>query len=160
MQAIYAHHVLTGLGTFEEIPPDLAEMTARFRRITGAGWPYLVAADAGGAILGYAYASEFRLRSGYRHTCENSVYIAPAAQRRGVGLALMREIIRLVVARDQREMLALIGDSDNHASIGLHRALGFEHVGTFRNVGLKFGRWVDVVMMQRSLGSGQAQGGK
>lgn len=152
VEAIYAHAVTTGLATFEEVPPSLEEITRRYRAITGAGFPFLVA-ESEGRVLGYAYASEFRTRSAYRFTCENSVYVAEDAQRRGVGRALMIELIRRCEARGLRQMLAVIGDSGNEASIGLHRALGFEHVGTMREVGFKFGRWVDVVIMQRRLGA-------
>lgn len=151
VQAIYAHHVLHGTGTFEEVPPTIGEMTARHARIVADDrFPFLVAA-ADGAIQGFAYATEFRQRAAYRHTCESSVYIAPDAQRRGIGYALMQGVIAQCTARGLREMLAVIGDSQNYASIGLHAALGFAHVGTFHNVGWKFERWIDVVLMQRSL---------
>ncbi|MBV6425009.1 MAG: L-methionine sulfoximine/L-methionine sulfone acetyltransferase [Steroidobacteraceae bacterium] len=156
VQAIYAHHVLHGTGTFEEVPPTLAEMTARHEHIVADGrFPFLVAID-GGRVIGYAYATEFRARSAYRHTCESSVYIAPDALRRGVGHALMHAVIDQCRAHGFREMLAVIGDSQNHASIGLHNALGFAHAGTFHDVGYKFGRWLDVVLMQLSLRSGEA----
>jgi phosphinothricin acetyltransferase len=150
VQAIYAHHVLTGVASFEEIPPTLDEIRARHARIVQRGYPFLVA-ELEGAIAGYAYASEYRPRSGYRYTCESSVYIAPSAQRRGVGRALMLEVIALCERRGLREMLAVIGDSANEASIGLHAALGFRHTGVFTRVGFKFGRWVDSVLMQREL---------
>lgn len=151
VQAIYAHHVLHGTGTFEEVPPTLEEMAARHARIVAnARFPFLVAVEDG-AILGFAYATEFRQRAAYRHTCESSVYIAPDAQRRGIGYALMHEVIARCSAQGLREMLAVIGDTHNHASIGLHAALGFAPVGTLHNVGHKFGRWIDVVLMQRSL---------
>ena len=154
VQAIYAHHVLHGTGTFEEVPPTLDEMTARHARIVAnARFPFLVAAEDG-VILGFAYATEFRQRAAYRHTCESSVYIAPDAQRRGIGYALMREVIDRCTTQGLREMLAVIGDTQNYASIGLHAALGFAHVGTFHNVGHKFDRWIDVVLMQRSLQPG------
>lgn len=155
VQAIYAHHVQNGTGTFEEVPPSVEEMAARWRQITaGERFPFLVA-EADGQVIGFAYASEFRARAAYRYTCESSVYIAPEAQRQGVGHALMHEVIALCTARGLREMLAVIGDSQNYASIGLHGALGFAHVGTFHNVGYKFGRWLDVVLMQRKLSSDQ-----
>jgi L-amino acid N-acyltransferase YncA len=150
VQAIYAHHVLTGVATFEEIPPTLEAIRTRHARIVQGGFPFLVAV-LDGSIAGYAYASEYRPRSGYRYTCESSVYIAPAAQRRGVGRGLMLEVIALCERRGLREMLAVIGDSANEASIGLHVALGFRHAGTFTRVGFKFGRWVDTVLMQREL---------
>jgi L-amino acid N-acyltransferase YncA len=150
VQAIYAHHVLTGLASFEEVPPALEDMRSRHARLVDAGYPFLVAA-AGPAIAGYAYAGEYRPRSGYRFTCESSVYVAPDAQRRGVGKALMLEVIAACERLGMREMLAVIGDSANAASIGLHVALGFRRVGVFTNVGFKFGRWVDSVLMQREL---------
>jgi phosphinothricin acetyltransferase len=154
VQAIYAHHVLTGTASFELEAPSLEEMTGRFRHVVDEGrFPFLVAAE-GPRMLGYAYASEFRERPAYRHTCENSVYVAPDAFRRGAGRALMHALIVQCEARGLREMLALIGDSENLASIALHRALGFNEVGTFRNVGFKFGGWLDVVLMQRSLRPG------
>lgn len=150
VQAIYAHHVLTGVASFEEIPPSLEEIRARHARIVQGGYPFLVAVLEG-SIAGYAYASEYRPRSGYRYTCESTVYIAPAAQRRGVGRALMLEVIVLCERRGLKEMLAVIGDSANEASIGLHAALGFRPAGVFTRVGFKFGRWVDTVLMQREL---------
>lgn len=155
VQAIYAHHVLTGTASFELEAPSLEEMCGRFRHVVDEGrYPFLVA-DDGARVLGFAYASEFRARPAYRYSCENSVYVAPDAQRRGAGLALMRALIAGCEARRLREMLAVIGDSENHGSIGLHRALGFTHVGTFRRVGYKFGRWLDVVLMQLTLQSGE-----
>lgn len=150
VQAIYAHHVLTGVASFEEIPPTLDEIRARHAHIVRGAYPFLVAVLED-AIAGYAYASEYRPRSGYRYTCESSVYIAPGAQRRGMGRALMLEVIAHCERRGLREMLAVIGDSRNEASIGLHTALGFRHTGVFTRVGFKFGRWVDTVLMQREL---------
>ena len=151
VQAIYGHHVLTGTASFELEAPSLGEMTARFRHVADeARYPFLVAQDDS-RVLGFAYASEFRARPAYRHTCENSVYVAPDSQRRGAGLALMRALIPACEARGLREMLAVIGDAENVGSIGLHRQLGFVQVGTFRNVGFKFGRWLDVVLMQLSM---------
>jgi L-amino acid N-acyltransferase YncA len=150
VQAIYAHHVLTGVASFEEIPPKVDEIRSRHERIVQGGYPFLVAV-LDGSIAGYAYASEYRPRSGYRYTCESSVYVAPGTQRRGVGRALMLEVIALCERRGLREMLAVIGDSANEASIALHAALGFRHTGTFHRVGFKFGRWVDTVLMQRQL---------
>lgn len=154
VQSIYGHHALHGFGTFEEEPPTLEDMTARFTRIAShpSRFPYLVATDdAGSRVLGFAYCSEFRMRSAYRHTCEDSVYIAPDAIRSGVGRALLGPLVDRSRAAGFREMLAVIGDSKNAGSIGLHRAFGFEPVGTFRNVGYKLGRWVDVVLMQFTL---------
>ena len=149
--AVYAHHVLHGLGTFEETPPDEHEMAERFLTVIGAGHPWLVAEDKHGAILGYAYATPFRPRSAYRFTVENSVYVAPDAHRRGAGRALLEALIAACRTLGKREILAVIGDSGNAGSIGLHAACGFEHTGQFRNVGFKHGRWLDVVFMQKTL---------
>ncbi|MFZ2871822.1 GNAT family N-acetyltransferase [Zavarzinia sp.] len=149
--AIYAHHVEHGFGSFEERPPDPAEMTQRFEAISGAGFPYLVAEADDGRILGYAYAGPYRPRSAYRHTVEDSVYVLPAAVGRGVGRALLAGLIEEARARGFRQMIAVIGDSDNAGSIALHRALGFSPQGVLRHVGLKKGRWLDSVLMQLSL---------
>lgn len=149
--AIYAHHVENGFGSFEESAPDIAEMTRRFQAITGAGFPYLVAVDGEGAILGYAYAGPYRPRSAYRHTVEDSVYVAPGAAGRGVGRALLARLIEEARGRGFRQMIAVIGDSDNTGSIALHRSLGFSLQGVLRHVGLKKGRWLDSVLMQLSL---------
>ena len=150
IQSIYAHHVCHGLGTFETVPPDVHEMASRHAQITAAGFPYLVAVDAG-AVVGYAYANQFRTRAAYRYTVEDSVYIAPDAQRRGVGKELLSELVARCSAQGLHQMLAVIGDSGNLGSIGLHRACGFEDVGVMKAVGRKFDRWVDVVIMQRAL---------
>ncbi|MCG6205709.1 N-acetyltransferase family protein [Rhodopseudomonas sp. HC1] len=151
--AIYDEAVRTGTATFELTPPGLAEMTRRFETLTGGGFPYL-AALLDGAVCGYAYAGPYRPRPAYRFTVENSVYLAPAAQRRGVGTALLNELIAQCEARGFRQMIAVIGDSANAGSVGVHRKTGFELIGVHRNVGLKFGRWLDTVMMQRALGDG------
>ena len=150
---IYAHHVLHGTASFEEIPPSLDEMTRRYQKVRTQGLPWL-AADAEGAIAGYAYADRFRERSAYRFTLENSVYVHPAHHRKGVGRELLAELIARCEALGYRQMIAVIGDSANHASIGLHAALGFRDAGIYRSAGLKFGRWLDSVLMQRSLGDG------
>jgi L-amino acid N-acyltransferase YncA len=150
---IYAHHVLHDTATFEETAPSVEEMERRYNKTTAHGLPWLIAED-GGAVAGYAYASRFHERSAYRFTLEDSVYIDPAYQRRGIGRALLAELIARCEALGYRQMIALIGDSGNHASTGLHRALGFRDVGVYGSVGLKFGRWLDVVLMQRSLGEG------
>ena len=150
IQAIYAHHVLTGTGSFEETPPDLDEMTRRFHDVTGRGLPYLVAEDDSG-IAGYAYAGLFRTRSAYRFTVEDSVYVAANRQGQGIGARLLADLIAACRDRGVREILAVIGDSNNAGSIGVHRRLGFRPIGTLERVGLKFGRWLDVVMMQLSL---------
>ncbi len=153
IQAIYAHHVIHGLGTFEETPPDLAEIAARREAVLGKGLPWLVA-EAGGTILGYAYAGPFRPRSAYRFALEDSIYVAPGAAGKGVGKALLAELLRRCEAWGARQMIAVIGDSGNAGSIGVHRALGFSHMGKIAGVGFKHGRWVDVVIMQKALGDG------
>lgn len=155
VQAIYAHHVLHGLGTFEEVPPPLDDMKARHAAIVGAGTPWLVA-EVDGHIAGYAYAGPFRAREAYRYTVEDSVYVGDGFARRGVGRALLAGLIRRCEAGPWRQMLAVIGDSGNDGSVGLHRAFGFSHIGTMKAVGFKHGRWVDVVIMQRALGVGDA----
>ena len=153
VQAIYAHHVLHGLGTFETDPPAPEEIERRFMQITGDGFPYLIAAEAG-RVLGFAYANHFRTRAAYRNTVEDSIYIAADAMGRGVGTALLDALIERCAALGLRQMLALIGDSANAGSIGVHRRCGFEHTGVMTAVGRKFDRWVDVVIMQRALGPG------
>jgi phosphinothricin acetyltransferase len=155
LAAIYGHHVLHGFGTFEEAPPSPAEMDQRRRNIVQHGLPYLVAEEAG-QVLGYAYAAPFRARAAYRYTVEDSVYIAPDAIGRGVGRAVLSAVLDACEAMGLRQVLAVIGGSENAASIGLHRALGFEHAGVGRNVGYKHRRWVDVVWMQKALNGGAA----
>lgn len=150
---IYNHHVMHGAATFDEEPLSPGEMGQRAERVRAQGLPWLIA-EAGGATVGYAYASLFHARSAWRYTLEDSVYIDPAHHRRGAGRALLAELIARCEALGYRQMIAAIGDSGNDASIGLHRALGFEPVGVYRTVGLKFGRWLDVVLMQRALGEG------
>jgi L-amino acid N-acyltransferase YncA len=149
--AIYAHHVLTGTGTFEIDPPDVAEMSARMAKVAGRGWPWLVSVDGQGAVSGYAYAGSFRERAAYDHTVEDSIYVAPDAVGQGLGRALLEALVDACQKAGAKEMLAVIGDSDNHASIGLHRALGFSDAGVLRGVGVKFGRVLDVVILQKSL---------
>jgi phosphinothricin acetyltransferase len=153
IQSIYAHHVLHGLASFEEAPPDAAEIERRYRDITGRGLPYLVVEDAG-SVAGFAYAGPYRARPAYRYTVEDSVYIAPVAVGRGLGRAVLSSVIQRTTDLGLRQMVAIIGDSGNEASIRLHEALGFDRVGTLRAVGFKFDRWVDSVLMQRSLGAG------
>jgi L-amino acid N-acyltransferase YncA len=153
IQAIYAHHVLNGFGSFEEVPPDQAELARRRADFVGRGLPYLVAA-LDGRVVGYAYAAPFRPRSAYRFTVENSIYVDPAAARRGVGRRLLAELIRQCTALGFRQMVAVIGDSHNASSIKLHEALGFRHAGRLVSVGRKRGRWLDSVMMQLTLGEG------
>jgi L-amino acid N-acyltransferase YncA len=150
---IYAHAVLYGTATFELTPPDLVEMTRRFRALMEGGFPYLVAV-LDGVVVGYAYAGAYRPRPAYRFTVENSIYLQPAIHRRGVGMKLMRQLIEDCETRGYRQMIAVIGDSANAGSIGLHRVCGFQMIGTHPNVGLKFGRWLDTVMMQLALGEG------
>lgn len=153
IQAIYAHHVRHGLASFEIEPPTSAEMLGRFASITGPGYPYLVATE-GDTVLGYAYASAYRARPGYRYTVEDSVYVAPGAVGRGFGRQLLTRLVAECERLGFRQMLAVIGDSANAASIQLHRACGFAHAGSLCSVGFKFGRWVDSVLMQRPLGQG------
>ena len=153
VQTIYAHHVLHGLGSFEERPPDLEELMGRRRALLDRGLPYLVA-EAGGAICGYAYAGQFRPRPAYRFALEDSVYVAPEALRRGIGRRLLRVLVDRCTALGYRQMIAVIGDSGNHGSIGLHVAAGFHRVAILPSMGFKFGRWVDLVIMQRALGAG------
>ena len=153
IHAIYAHHVLRGLASFEEEPPALDEMRSRFDHVRSFGLPYLVAGD-GPDVLGFAYCSLFRARSAYRFALEDSVYVKPGQNRRGVGRALLQALIERGEALGYRQVIAVIGDSANSASIGLHASLGFLRAGLLRSSGFKFGRWVDTVLMQRPLGSG------
>jgi L-amino acid N-acyltransferase YncA len=150
---IYDHAVRYGTATFELIPPDLTEMTRRFGVLADGGFPYLVAAFEG-RVVGYAYAGAYRPRSAYRSTVENSVYLQPAIHRRGIGLQLLQRLIAESEARGYRQMIAVIGDSANAGSIGVHTKCGFQMIGTHPDVGFKFGRWLDTVMMQRALGDG------
>jgi phosphinothricin acetyltransferase len=151
--AIYEHAVRFGTATFELIPPDLTEMTRRYRALMDGDFPYFVAV-LDGRVVGYAYAGPYRPRPAYRFTVENSVYLDPASHRRGIGLQLMERLIAECEARGFRQMIAVIGDSANAGSIGVHRRCGFRMIGTHPSVGLKFGRWLDTVMMQRALGEG------
>ena len=155
VQAIYAHHVLHGTASFEEEPPPLAEMQRRRADVLARGLPYLVA-EIDGRIAGYSYATPYRARSAYRFSIENSVYVDHARHRSGIGRALLTELIARCERGDWRQMIAIIGDSGQAASIGLHASLGFRHIGTLQAVGLKFGRWLDTVLMQRALGPGAA----
>jgi L-amino acid N-acyltransferase YncA len=151
--AIYAHAVKYGTATFETEPPSDEEMADRFRALAEGGFPYLVAAT-GGNVMGYAYAGPYRTRIAYRYSLENSIYVAPDCHRHGIGRALMDELLSEADIRGFRQMIAVIGDSQQVASIALHRAAGFNLVGTLRAVGFKFGRWLDTVLMQRRLGPG------
>jgi L-amino acid N-acyltransferase YncA len=154
--AIYGHHVRFGLGSFEEEPPDLAELARRRAEVLARKLPYLIAAADAGTVLGYAYAAPYRARSGYRFSLEDSIYIAPAALRRGIGRALLGALVERCAAGGYRQMVAVIGDSGNAGSIGLHEQLGFRRVGLLPATGFKHGRWVDSVLMQRELGDGAA----
>ncbi len=153
VQLIYAHHVLSGTGTFELTPPSLEEMTERWSRVVSYGWPYLVASPASdlSRVIGFAYAAQFRERAAYAKTFEVSVYSAPTSLRQGAGALLLQEVLAMLRTDGVREALAFIGDSANAASIALHRKLGFKHAGVLTNVGEKFGRALDVVIMQRTL---------
>lgn len=153
--AIYGHAVRCGTATFELTPPDEAEMARRFAQLASEDLPSLVALS-GDCITGYAYAGRYRARPAYRFTLENSVYLDPAWQRRGIGTALLNELIAQSAGRGFRQMIAVIGDSANAASIGLHARAGFAMIGTLPKVGFKFGRWLDSVLMQRPLGEGGA----
>lgn len=155
MTAIYAHHVQHGTGTFEEEPPAEDEIAARLARVRGAGCAWLVAEDETGLILGYGYFSQYRDRSAYRFCAEDSVYVRDDIRGQGVGKALVAELVARAEARGFRQMIAVIGDSENVGSIGLHISLGFRQAGVLKAAGMKFGRWVDVVLMQRALGEGE-----
>jgi len=154
IQRIYAHHVMHGLASFEESAPDEEELRRRCATVLGQGLPYIVA-ELDGEIVGYAYATQYRARSAYRHSLENSVYVREGRGGRGVGSALLAELITRCASGPWRQMVAVIGDSGNVASIGLHRKHGFREVGTLAAVGFKSGRWVDSVLMQRELGEGE-----
>lgn len=153
--AIYEHAVRYGTATFELDPPDLAEMTRRYEALTAGGFPYLVAVMED-VVVGYAYAGPYRPRPAYRFTVENSVYLDPKAQGQRIGTRLIQELIAACEKRPYRQMIAVIGDSANAASVGLHARAGFQMIGTHPSVGFKFGRWLDTVMMQRALGDGAA----
>jgi len=150
---IYGHEVAHGSASFETTPPDIAEMTNRWRTVTGAGFPYLVA-EIDGACAGYAYVGAYHRRPAYSSTIETSIYVDQNHRGMGVGRALLDALIAAAEQLGYRQMIAVIGDSGNDGSIGLHRAAGFTHVGTLRNVGFKHGRWLDVVLMQRAIGAG------
>lgn len=157
LAAIYGHHVLHGTGTFELDAPDATEMARRRDDVCGKGLPWIVA-ESGGRVLGYAYANHFRPRPAYRFCLEDSIYLAPEAIGQGVGRLLLAELLARSTAIGARQMLAVIGDAANAGSIGVHAALGFEHTGVLKASGWKFGRWLDVVLMQRPLGLGARQG--
>jgi L-amino acid N-acyltransferase YncA len=152
---IYADAVTHGTATFEIEPPSEREMANRFRALADGHFPYVVAVRYD-EVLGYAYAGPYRPRMAYRYSLENSIYVAPDCHRHGIGRALLDELLSAAGARGFRQMIAVIGDSQQVASIALHRAAGFNLVGTLSAVGFKFGRWLDTVLMQRSLGPGAA----
>ncbi len=150
IQAIYAHHVLHGTASFEEVAPSVDEIARRRADVLARGMPYLVA-EVDRSVVGYSYASPYRARPAYRFSIENSVYVQHGRGRGGVGRALLAALIERCEQGPWRQMIAVIGDSANAASIGLHASLGFRNVGTFTDVGFKFGRWLDSVLMQRAL---------
>jgi phosphinothricin acetyltransferase len=152
---IYDAAVRHGTASFEIEPPGQTEMRRRYEALRAGGYPFLVA-EAGSSIMGYAYAGPYRARPAYHWTVEDSIYIAPQSQRRGAGRALLERLLADAQGSGFRQMIAVIGDSANSASVELHRAAGFRLVGTFENVGYKFGQWLDSVLMQRSLGPGAA----
>jgi len=151
--AIYAHHVLHGVASFEIEPPDAAEIGRRFGAIAARNLPCLVA-ETDGTVIGYAYAARYRERPAYRYTVEDSIYVAPGAGGRGIGRALLGALVERCAALGYRRMIAVIGDSANVSSIGLHARLGFRVAGVLPSVGFKHGRWVDSVLMERALGEG------
>ena len=153
VREIYSHHVLEGLASFEDVPPDVAEMTRRRDALLEEGYPYRVAVQDG-RVKGVAYVSSYRLRPAYRHTVENTVYVDANTHRQGIGRRLLEDLIEKCTAMGYRQMVAIIGDSANQPSIGLHAEQGFEVAGTLPSVDFKFGRWVDSVIMQRPLGDG------
>lgn len=153
IQRIYAHHVLKGSASFEEVPPDSAEMERRRSDVVARNLPYIVALKDG-VLAGYAYLTPYRPRSAYRFTVEDSIYLAPGLERQGIGGKLLGNLIETATALGMRQMLAVIGDSANRGSIALHERHGFVHAGVFRSVGFKHGGWLDSVLMQRALGEG------
>jgi L-amino acid N-acyltransferase YncA len=155
LAAIYGHHALHGFGTFEEAAPSPDDMAARMKAVMDLGLPYMIA-EIDGEVVGFAYAGPFRTRAAYRYTVEDSVYIAPGRQGQGVGKALLTAVIAACEPLGLRQMVAMIGDTENAGSVGVHRACGFVHTGTLTAVGYKAGRWVDVVIMRRPLNGGEA----
>jgi phosphinothricin acetyltransferase len=153
MVAIYAYHVVHGTGTFEEVPPDEAEMAARLKQVQDHGWAWLVA-EHEGQVKGYGYFAQIRDRSAYRFSAEDSIYVRDDVRGQGVGKGLVAALLQKAEAAGFRQMFAVIGDSENVGSIGLHLSLGFKQAGVLRAAGFKFNRWLDVVYMQRTLGAG------
>ena len=152
---IYGHHVLHGTGTFETTPPSVEDMTARRADVLGKQLPWLVVED-GGQVLGFAYGNWFKPRPAYRFSVEDSIYLAPEAAGKGLGRALLAELMAALERSGIRKVMAVIGDSANAGSIGVHTALGFEHVGVVRSCGWKFERWLDIVLMEKTLGAGDS----
>ena len=153
--AIYAHHVLNGTGTFEIDPPSVADMTSRRADVLSKGLPYIVAEEAG-QVIGYAYCTWFKPRPAYRFSAENSIYLAPGVHGKGIGRALLAELAAQAERVGIRKLIAVIGDSSNAGSVGVHRSLGFEHVGILKSCGWKFDQWLDVVLMEKALGQGDS----
>ena len=151
--AIYAHHVLHGTGTFETDPPSVADMSNRRSDVLGKGLPYLVA-EQDGVVVGFAYGNWFKPRPAYRYSVEDSIYLSPDLHRKGLGRALLAELLARFEAAGIRKVMAIIGDSANAGSVGVHRALGFTQVGMVESCGWKFGAWRDIVIMQKTLGAG------
>jgi phosphinothricin acetyltransferase len=151
--AIYAHHVLNGTGTFETEPPTDTDMATRRADVLARNLPYLVA-EQGGEVLGFAYCNWFKPRPAYRFSAEDSIYIADSARGQGLGAKLLAELTRAAEAAGVRKLMAVIGDSANLGSIGVHRAQGFSHVGVFKDCGWKFGQWRDIVLMEKVIGEG------
>lgn len=152
---IYGHHVLHGTGTFETTPPSVEDMTARRADVLGKQLPWLVVEDDG-QVLGFAYGNWFKPRPAYRFSVEDSIYLAPEAAGRGLGKALLAELLAVLERGGTRKVMAVIGDSANAGSVGVHKALGFEHVGVVQSCGWKFERWLDIVLMQKTLGQGDS----
>jgi phosphinothricin acetyltransferase len=155
LTAIYQHHVLYGTGTFEISAPSLEEMSARRDDVLSKGFPYLVI-EAGGKVLGFSYCNWFKPRPAYRFSAENSIYLAPETFGKGWGRLLLAELCRAAESAGIRKLIAVIGDSANARSIGVHASVGFQHVGIVSGCGWKFDRWLDIVMMEKALGHGQA----
>ena len=153
--AIYAHHVLNGTGTFEIDPPSVADMTSRRADVLAKGLPFIVAEEAG-QVIGYAYCTWFKPRPAYRFSAEDSIYLAPGVHGKGIGRALLAELAAQAERVGIRKLIAVIGDSSNAGSIGVHRSLGFEHVGILKSCGWKFDQWLDVVLMEKALGPGDS----
>lgn len=153
--SIYGHHVLHGTGTFETEPPSEADMAARRADVLSKGLPYLVAEEHG-AVIGFAYGNWFKPRAAYRYSVEDSIYLAPGQQGKGLGRALLSEFLARCEAVGVRKVMAVIGDSANAGSVGLHRSLGFQNVGVVKSCGWKFGRWLDIVLMDKSIGLGDS----